>query len=280
MRILQLHSDFIEYEPIAKELKFGAEEVISTSKVRLEELAVILVAVEQEDDQSVVRLAIEEIKNFCQTVKTNRILIYPYSHLSSNLAATGLATEIIDSIQKAVANLPFDVHRAPFGWTKGFNIKVKGHPLAESAKVLVNQNKRSSSTDNLFDSEDKNYSMALNAEVDLKSFWYILKPNGEMTSVNDYEYRNGEGNLQALVTYEMAKERRSNGEPAHIRLMKKMGIADYEPASDSGNLRFYPKGKLMKSLIEQYVTMRVIRYGGIEVETPIMYDSKHPSMES
>ena len=55
--------------------------------------------------------------------------------------------------------------------------------------------------------------MALNAEVDLKSFWYILKPNGEMTSVNDYEYRNGEGNLQALVTYEMAKERRSNGEP-------------------------------------------------------------------
>ena len=62
--------------------------------------------------------------------------------------------------------------------------------------------------------------------------------------------------------------------------MKKMGIADYEPASDSGNLRFYPKGKLMKSLIEQYVTMRVIRYGGIEVETPIMYDSKHPSMEA
>ena len=78
----------------------------------------------------------------------------------------------------------------------------------------------------------------------------------------------------------MAKERRINGEPAHVRLMKKMGIADYEPASDSGNLRFYPKGKLMKSLIEQYVTMRVIRYGGIEVETPIMYDSKHPSMES
>ena len=280
MRILQLHSDFIEYKPIAKELKLGAEEVTSTSKVRLEELAVILVAVEQEDDQSVVRLAIDEIKNFCQTVKTNRILIYPYSHLSSNLAATGLATEIIDSIQKAAASLPFDVHRAPFGWTKGFNIKVKGHPLAESAKVLINQNKSSSSTDSLSNSEDKNYSMALNAEVDLKSFWYILKPNGEMTSVNDYEYRNGEGNLQALVTYEMAKERRSNGEPAHVRLMKKMGIADYEPASDSGNLRFYPKGKLMKSLIEQYVTMRVIRYGGIEVETPIMYDSKHPSMES
>jgi threonyl-tRNA synthetase len=36
----------------------------------------------------------------------------------------------------------------------------------------------------------------------------------------------------------------------------------------------------MKSLIEQYVTRRVMEYGGIEVETPIMYDAKHPSMES
>ena len=280
MRILQLHSDFIEYEPIAKELKKGAEEVISRSKVRLEELAVILVAVEQEDDDSVVGLAVEEIKNFCRTVKTNRILVYPYSHLSSNLATPEIATQIIDSIQKVVASLPFDVHRAPFGWTKGFNIKVKGHPLAESAKVLTNPNKHSSSADTISNSQDKDYSMALNAEVDLKSFWYILKPNGELIPVNDYEYKNDGENLHALVAYEMAKERRSNGEPAHVRLMKKMGIADYEPASDSGNLRFYPKGKLMKALIEQYVTMRVIRYGGIEVETPIMYDSKHPSMES
>jgi threonyl-tRNA synthetase len=45
-------------------------------------------------------------------------------------------------------------------------------------------------------------------------------------------------------------------------------------------MRYYPKGRLMKSLIEQYVTRRVMDYGGIEVETPIMYDAKHPSMES
>ena len=62
--------------------------------------------------------------------------------------------------------------------------------------------------------------------------------------------------------------------------MKKLAIADYEPASDAGNMRYYPKGRLMKSLIEQYVTRRVMEYGGIEVETPIMYDSKHPSLEN
>src|SRR5919206_609265 len=78
----------------------------------------------------------------------------------------------------------------------------------------------------------------------------------------------------------MIKKRTVDEQPSHVRLMKKMAIADYEPSSDVGNMRYYPKGRLMKSLIEQYVTERVMEYGGIEVETPIMYDSRHPSMES
>jgi threonyl-tRNA synthetase len=62
--------------------------------------------------------------------------------------------------------------------------------------------------------------------------------------------------------------------------MKKLAIADYENASDVGNMRYYPKGKLIKSLIEHYITKKVIEYGAMEVETPIMYDKKHPSMAS
>ena len=62
--------------------------------------------------------------------------------------------------------------------------------------------------------------------------------------------------------------------------MKKLGIADYEPASDPGNMRFYPNGRLIKSLLEQFITKKVATYGGLEVETPIMYDSHHSSMES
>src|ERR671929_2273217 len=78
----------------------------------------------------------------------------------------------------------------------------------------------------------------------------------------------------------MIKKRTVDEQPPHVRLMKKLAIADYEPASDVGNMRYYPKGRLMKSLIEQYVTRRVMEYGGIEVETPIMYDTKHPSLQS
>jgi threonyl-tRNA synthetase len=123
-------------------------------------------------------------------------------------------------------------------------------------------------------------SSALKAEEKLQSLWYILHSDGMLTPINEYKFKTQQKNLHALANYEMAKKRVVDEQPPHVRLMKKMSIADYEPASDVGNMRFYPKGRLMKSLIEQYVTKMVMEYGGIEVETPIMYDSKHPSMES
>jgi threonyl-tRNA synthetase len=295
MRLLQLHSDFIEYEPIAKEIKY-AEENISKSKVRLEDLVVVLVAVENDDDESVAKIAVDEIKKYLNIVKSKTLLIYPYAHLSSNLAAPTIAVEIIKAIERISKESLDDVHRAPFGWTKTFDIRVKGHPLAENAKVLTKQkssfDKKSTgdthnedvSTDDggisIATNQSEKVSSALKAEEKLQSFWYILQPGGNMTPIKDYKFNNQEKNLQALANYEMAKKRAIDGHPPHVKLMKKMSIADYEPASDVGNMRYYPKGRLMKSLIEQYVTKRVMEYGGIEVETPIMYDSKHPSMES
>jgi threonyl-tRNA synthetase len=60
--------------------------------------------------------------------------------------------------------------------------------------------------------------------------------------------------------------------------MRRLEIADYEPGSDSGNFRWYPKGRLIKSLLEQFVTQEVAEYGAMEVETPVMYDFQHPSL--
>jgi threonyl-tRNA synthetase len=85
MRLLQLHSDFIEYEPISKEIK-EAEEIVSNDKFRLEDLVVTLVAVENGDDERVLGEAAKEIQKYLNTVKSKRVLIYPYAHLSSNLA--------------------------------------------------------------------------------------------------------------------------------------------------------------------------------------------------
>ncbi|AFU60338.1 threonine--tRNA ligase [Candidatus Nitrososphaera gargensis Ga9.2] len=276
MRLLQLHSDFIEYEPIEKEIR-DAEDITSKSKVRLEDLVVAFVAVENGDDESIAKAAVDEIKKYLDTVKSGRLLVYPYAHLSSDLAPPGVAAGIIKSVESfAKGSSIGQVYRAPFGWTKSFNIKVKGHPLAENAKEISRQ----ADHEHVGHSHGEKESTALKAEEKLQSFWFILQPGGTMTPMSEYRFKKQDQNLQVLANYEMAKKRTVDEQPAHVRLMKKLAIADYEPASDAGNMRYYPKGRLMKSLIEQYVTRRVMEYGGIEVETPIMYDTKHPSMES
>jgi threonyl-tRNA synthetase len=275
MRLLQLHSDFIEYEPIEKEIR-DAEEILLKSKIRLEDLVVAFVAVENRDDESVARMAVDEIKKYLDTVKSSRLLVYPYAHLSSDLAPPAVAIDIIKSVESFAKGSIKQVYRAPFGWTKSFNIKVKGHPLAENSKEITKQAEHEHSSHSHREKE----SSALTAEEKLQSFWYILQPGGQMTPVSKYKFKKQDQNLQMLTNYEITKNRAANEQPAHVRLMKKLAIADYEPASDAGNMRYYPKGRLMKSLIEQYITRRVMEYGGMEVETPIMYDSKHPSLES
>ena len=275
MRLLQLHSDFIEYEPIQKEIR-DAEDIISKSKVRLEDLVVAFVAVENRDDESIAKMAVDDIKKYLDMVKSTRLLIYPYAHLSSDLAPPTVAINIIKSLESFAKGTINQVYRAPFGWTKSFNIKVKGHPLAENSKK-ISKNQEHVPPDQ---SHGEKESSALKHEEKLQSFWYIAQPGGQITPVSKYTFKKQDKNLQMLVDYELAKNRAVNDQPAHVRLMKKLAIADYEPASDAGNIRYYPKGRLMKSLIEQYITRRVMEYGGIEVETPIMYDTKHPSLQS
>jgi threonyl-tRNA synthetase len=286
MRLLQLHSDFVEYQPIAKEIE-EAEANISSNKVRLEDLVVTLVAIENGDDETFARAAINEIGNYLAAVKAKRLLIYPYAHLTSDLASAEHALKVIMLIEKFAKERWLDVHRAPFGWTKAFEIKVKGHPLAENYRVItqhstiapVAANRGDRVSHSAFSREPK-VSSALGEEEKLVSNWYILEPDGRLSSIENYKFKTRDKNLRSLADYEMVKNRSTEEHPAHVKLMKRMAIADYEPASDAGNLRYYPKGKLMKSLIEQYVTQRVLEYGGIEVETPIMYDSRHPSLES
>jgi threonyl-tRNA synthetase len=306
MRLLQLHSDFIEYEPISKEIN-DAEEIDSNDKSRFEDLVVTFVAVENGDDERVLREAAEEIRKYLNVVKSKRLLIYPYAHLSSNLAPPKEGLETLRSLEEAIRKSvsSTEVLRAPFGWTKSLNVKVKGHPLAENAREIRSDGNKLAASEELaghdtsigssskigqltvgqIDSGESSISTALKAEEKLASSWYILDANAQgnakdLIPVSEYKFTKNQVNLRKLVNYELQKRRAVDEQPPHVRLMKKLGIADYESASDAGNMRYYPKGKLIKSLIEQYVTSKVIEYGAMEVETPIMYDSKHPSMLS
>ena len=273
MRILQLHCDNIEYTPTKKEIK-AAEENISTETTRLEELVVAFVAIEKGDDSSVAEDAVFQIKKSMEKIGCKRLLLYPYAHLSSNLAHPSIAISLLQEMESLAADL--DVSHSPFGWTKSYKIQVKGHPLAESSKVIVRGKDGVSSDSNAIQEVT---SEALKSESKIQSFWNILTPDGTLTPLSEFNFSNHK-KLEILSKYESDKKRSVDEPPPHVSLMKKLAIADYEPASDSGNMRFFPNGRLIKSLIEQHVTNRIKEYGGYEVETPIMYDSHHPSMVS
>ena len=81
-----------------------------------------------------------------------------------------------------------------------------------------------------------------------------------------------------MVRYERSGSRAVEEPPPHIALMREQELVDYEPAADPGNFRWYPKGQLVKRLLETYVSERVRAYGGMQVETPIMYDYEHPQL--
>lgn len=274
MRVLQLHCDSIEYNPTKKEIK-SAEEITPEPK-KIEEVVVCFVAIESGDDSEIAQKAIAEIKVSMGKVGCKKLLLYPYAHLSSNLASPSIALSLLKEMESAASDL--EVSHAPFGWTKSYNVKVKGHPLAESSKVFTKEGSTHDHHGHSHDDEGQ-ASEALKSESKIKSFWYIMSPDGTMTEVDKFNFAKHE-KLEVLAKYEAAKKRAVDEPPPHVKLMKKMAIADYEPASDSGNMRFYPNGRLIKSLLERFVTDQVKEYGGLEVETPIMYDSHHPSMES
>ena len=269
MRILQLHCDSIEYTPTKKEIK-SAEDIENPQTQKLEELVVAFVAMETGDDSSVAQNAISQIKNSMEKIGCKKLLLYPYAHLSSNLAKPSVAMSLLKEMEEGASEL--EVSHSPFGWTKSYKLQVKGHPLAESSKVITKDSSDSKDSGEMT-------SDALKGESKIRSYWKIMSPDGTLTNIADFNFSKYK-NLEILAKYEAAKVRRVDQPPPHVALMKKMAIADYEPASDSGNMRFFPNGRLIKSLIEHFVNDKVKEYGGCEVETPIMYDSEHPSMVS
>jgi threonyl-tRNA synthetase len=269
VRILQLHSNYIVYKPVKKEIKIAEE--AEKEENRIEDVVVLFTAIEKGDKAAAAKKAIDDVHDFLQKLKVNRVLIYPFAHLSSNLSSPSEALKLLKDMEAYAKQQNVEVYRAPFGWTKQFTISIKGHPLAEQSRFYA------PAGEEIEMEKEEPISDAIKAEEKLKSKWYILQPGGELKPIADFDFKGYEG-LEKFAKYEISKIRASQQMPPHVLLMKRLEIADYEQGSDPGNIRWYPRGRLIKSLLEQLVTSEMIAYGAMEVETPVMYDFNHPSL--
>ena len=137
MKILSLHCDYLRYKPLKKAIK-DPEEISSDEIIEIQEPLGIFVAVEKQDETNpkVVEELTENIIDLLDKTKAKHVVLYPYSHLSSNLASPEMALEILKQTEAELKNKKIQVHRAPFGYYKSFELKCKGHPLAELSREI------------------------------------------------------------------------------------------------------------------------------------------------
>jgi threonyl-tRNA synthetase len=132
MRILTLHCDYIKFKPLKKAIK-NPEEIKDKEEKIVKEPLVVLTAVEQGDNDNTVKQLVDSVRKTAHEVKATHIVLYPYAHLSPNLAKPDVALEYMREAE-TVLSKDFKVTRAPFGYYKEFELKCKGHPLSELSK--------------------------------------------------------------------------------------------------------------------------------------------------
>ena len=145
MKTLFLHSDYIRYRPVKKALK-SIKELNEKDKNEtiVKDALVVLISVEKRDSDvdKIAGKLIENIKDVASQVKTKNIVLYPYAHLSSSLAIPDVAENVLSKAEKLLKDSKgFNVSKAPFGYYKEFEIKVKGHPLAELSREIESENR-------------------------------------------------------------------------------------------------------------------------------------------
>jgi threonyl-tRNA synthetase len=137
MRALQLHVDSIEYEPVAVEGRVFEE--VERRRYRVEEAVVLFTSVEREDTPEVASEMLRQVAEFMGRLGVKRLLIYPYAHLSPDLARPEKALEVLRRMETEARTMGIEVYKAPFGWNKRFTLSVKGHPLAEQLRVVTKE---------------------------------------------------------------------------------------------------------------------------------------------
>ncbi|MEM2237491.1 MAG: threonine--tRNA ligase [Candidatus Caldarchaeum sp.] len=241
MRVLELHVDYIEYRPVGREASV-AEEAVNEPR-RIEDALVMLTSVEPDDDEKVAEAAVVDAVDFMRRMKVPRLVIYPFAHLSKELAKPEHALQVLKAMETMAQSMGVEVHRSPFGWNKALKVSVKGHPLAERSRVF-NQSTLQSTK-----------------QTAIEKTYAILTLDGRLISPEKvYDIDVGEG-FRLLVEKEaLGKSAEEVEEPVHNKVLRRLGI-DWEELSDSGHMHFGPEGALLYELISDYASQIVRELG-------------------
>jgi threonyl-tRNA synthetase len=247
LRLLLIHADKFEYESKEKAVKEPEVLADHAKKGVLQDGLVVFTTVEKGDETSPENTAtnaaasIEEVLGW---LKTNRVMIYPYAHLSTDLAGREPAIETLKILQSKLMEKGYEVSRAPFGWYKSFTISAKGHPLSELSRTVTAQ-------------------QAHKVSVQLKSEYMVMDEKGELHSPESFHYGPGMKEFESLVEKEALKKGLTGGEPRFLEYARRFGL-EWESYADLGQMRFGPESDMIIQLLSDYAN-QVIRRIGIPI---------------
>jgi len=259
VRILALHSDFFRFRVRQKAVE--AAEEPENREGEFSDLLVLFTSFEKGDSEEEISLAIEDIKDVSSRVGTTSLLVYPWVHLTENPLPFYEAKRLMNLFAESLKKENFSVAIAPIGWYKEFEIKVKGHPLSESLRVIRAGERKAE--------REK--------EAEEHGRFAILHPDGREEEIGDLDSIADE-ELKIFIRNEVFGKVPSGEKPRHIELMRRLELVDYERSSDIGHFRFYPAGTLVKRLIEELALNVAISIGAMEIETPLMYRLDVPAI--
>jgi len=272
LRILSIHSDYIEIELQKKAIK-DAESVKETKIKNETDCLVVFTTVEKDDeldtDLAAIKL-VKEIEDILKQLNEKTVILYPYAHLSSNLARPKEAMKILKNAEEILRTKKYKVIRAPFGWYKAFKISCKGHPLSELSRVITLEEEIT---------RDEVVSK-------IKSKYVILTPDGKEFEVNleDKDQLKSclkEVNNATLEKYIYSEEIEGipHEEPPSIKAMQRLEYVGYAPEADPGHFKLFPKGKLIFDLLCDWAyEIAVKRLHALEIDTPILYNWDDPEI--
>ncbi len=131
MRVLGIHADFFRYRAV-KRTPLAEELVVREDG--LSDCCVLFTCVERGDEREpagIVDRAADEVLVRLTRIGADRVVVYPYAHLTPALSAPAVALTVLNAFGAALVERGVTVKRAPFGWYKEFEMKGKGHPLAD-----------------------------------------------------------------------------------------------------------------------------------------------------
>ena len=241
MKIITLHCDYIRYQAVKKALK-DAEELEDTQLHEVKEPLVVLTSIEQGDNEETIKQLVEAVEKTAKEVKASNIVLYPYAHLSSNLAKPQIALELLKEAESKLKKNFKHVERAPFGYYKTFELKCKGHPLSELSKSFISTGEITS----------KKGQSKGEVAVDPKEIELLVKRLSKNT---------------------MSASRGKNDLKSNVEIGKELDIYLMNEVVGQGLPLLTPHGATIKREIERFAIDEELKRGYLHTSTPIMAKS-------